>query len=86
MFMLSLSHEVRFEPMLAVLTGAVLSQVGYAPDEVTELSGVLERAIAGALADGGRDCQVAFRAHNGELHLELTSDGGAGWRTSKPLP
>jgi hypothetical protein len=47
---------------------------------------VLERAIASALAAGGRDCQVAFSAWNGELHMEFTSDGGAGWRTSRPLP
>jgi hypothetical protein len=86
MFSLARPHEPRFDPMLADLTGAVLRHTGYAPDAVAELSGVLERAIASALAAGGRDCQVAFCARNGELHMEFTSDGGAGWRTSRPLP
>jgi len=86
MFSLARSHEPRFDSMLADLTGAVLRHAGYGPDAVSELSGVLERAVAGALANGGRDCQVAFSARNGELHMEFASDAGAGWRTSRPLP
>ena len=86
MFSLSLSHAPRLDSMLADLSGAVLRHAGYAPDAVSELSGVLERAIAGALANGGRDCQVAFSARNGELHMVLTSDAGTDWRTSRPLP
>jgi hypothetical protein len=85
-FVLSLSHEPHVDPMLADLTGAVLRHVGYAPDAVTELSGGLERAIAGARAHGGRDCQVAFRAHRGELHIEVACDAAGRWRTSRPLP
>ena len=35
---------------------------------------------------GGRECQVAFRAHAGELHIELRCDGGGEWSASRPLP
>jgi hypothetical protein len=85
-FSLALSHEPRFDRMLADLAAAVLRHVGYAPDEVSELIGVLQGAVAGALANGGRECRVGFRAHDGELHLALTFDDGAVWRASRPLP
>ena len=85
-FTLALAHEPRFDPMLADLAGAVLRHVGYAPEEVTELSGVIRQALSRVLANGRRECQVRFRAHECELHIELRSDAGAEWRTSRPLP
>jgi len=85
-FSLALAHEPRFDAMLADLAGAVLRYVGYAPDAVKELSGVLRQALSGVLANGGRECQMAFRAHDGVLHLELRSDAGGEWHTSRPLP
>jgi len=85
-FRLALSHETRFDPMLADLAGAVLRYIGYAQDASTELSGVFQRALTTTLAGGGREWQVAFRAHEGELHIELRSGAGAEWRTSRPLP
>jgi len=85
-FTLALAHEPQFDPMLADLAGAVLRHVGYAPDAITELSGVVRQALSRVLANGGRECQVAFRAHDGALHIELRSDAGAEWGTSWPLP
>jgi hypothetical protein len=85
-FSLALSHEPRFDPMLADLTAAVLRHVGYPPHEVSELIGVLQGAVAGALAGGGRECRVGFRARDGELHIALSFEDGAVWRTSRPLP
>jgi len=85
-FTLALAHEPRFDPMLADLAGAVLRHVGYAPEAVTELSGVIRQALSRVLANGGRECQVRFRAHDGALHIELRSDAGAEWRASRPLP
>jgi len=79
-------HEPQFDPMLANLAGAVLRHVGYSTDAVTAFSAVLQRALSTAVANGGRECQVAFRAHEGELHIELRCDAGAEWRTSSPLP
>jgi hypothetical protein len=85
-FTLALAHEPRFDPMLADLAAAVLRYVGYAPDVVKELSGGLREAVSGALANGGRECQVAFRAHDGVLHIELRSDAVDDWHASRPLP
>jgi hypothetical protein len=85
-FTLALAHEPRFDQMLADLAGAVLRHVGYGPDAVMELSGVVRQALSRVLANGGRECQVAFRAQDGALHIELRSDAGAEWRTSRPLP
>jgi hypothetical protein len=85
-FSLALSHEPRFDPMLAELTTAVLHHLGYSPGEVAELIGVIQGAIAGATANGGRDCQVAFRAHDGELHVAISFADGVEWRTSRHLP
>jgi hypothetical protein len=85
-FSLALSHEPRFDSMLADLATAVLCHVGYDAGEVRELIGVLQDAMARALASGGRACEVAFQAHEGELHLALTFDAAAEWRTSRPLP
>ena len=85
-FSLALSHEPRFDPMLADLAAAVLRHVGYDGGQVKELIGVLQDAMARARAGGGRACEVAFHAHDGELHLALTFDAAAEWRTSRPLP
>jgi hypothetical protein len=85
-FSLALSHDPRFDRMLADLTSAVLRHVGYPPEAVTELIGVLQNAMAGKLAAGGRECQVAFRAQDGQLRIGLTFDGGAQWCTVRPLP
>jgi hypothetical protein len=85
-FSLALSHEPHFDSMLADLTGAVLRHVGYPPDAIGELSGAVQHALARGLANGGHQCEVAFRAQAGELHIDLTIVPGSTWRTSKPLP
>ena len=85
-FSLALSHVPHFDSMLANLTGAVLRHVGYPPDAIGELSGAVQHALAHGLANGGRQCEVAFRAQEGELQIELTIVPGSTWRTSKPLP
>jgi hypothetical protein len=85
-FSLALAHEPRFDPMLTELTSAVLRHVGYPPEAVTELIGVLQGALATALDNGGRECQVAFRAQDGQLDIALTFDAGGEWRTVRPLP
>jgi hypothetical protein len=85
-FSLALSHEPRFDPMLADLATAVLRHVGYEAGDVSELIGVFQGAMTSALENGGRECEVAFHARAGELHLALTFDDGAEWRTSRHLP
>jgi hypothetical protein len=85
-FSLALSQEPRPDPMLAELATAVLHHVGYAQDDVSDLVATLERALAGAGANGCRRCEVAFQAHGGELQVALTLDDGVQWRTSRRLP
>jgi len=85
-FALQLSDETRFQGMLAELTSAVLGYVGYAAGAADELSGVLRKALADGHRRGRTRCDVRFRAGAGELHISVAYEGGAEWRTTRPLP
>jgi hypothetical protein len=85
-FALQLSDETRFEGMLTELTSAVLAYAGYAAAAVDELSGVLRKALADGHRRGRTRCDVRFRARSGELHISVAYEGGAEWRTTRPLP
>lgn len=86
LFALELSDEPHFEGMLAELTSAVLSYVGYGPPAVEELRGVLRAALAAGHSSGNTQCDVRFRALSGELQISVAYAGGAEWRTTRPLP
>jgi hypothetical protein len=85
-FALQLSDGPPFERMLAELTSAVLVHVGYAAAAVDELAGVLRKALADGHTRGRTRCDVRFRARSGELHISVAYEGGAEWRTTRPLP
>lgn len=86
LFALELSDEPPFEGMLADVTSAVLSHVGYGQPAVEELGGVLRAALAAGHVRGHTRCDVRFRARSGELHISVAYEGGAEWRTTRPLP
>lgn len=86
LFALELSDEPRFEGMLNDLTSAVLAHVGYAAAAVEELGSVLRTALAAGHRRGNTRCGVRFRAWSGELHISVAYEGGAEWRTTRPLP
>ena len=72
--------------MLADLAAAVLWFVGYPPEAVAELTALMSGALADGSASGRQQCRVAFRAHDGHLHIAVEYDGAAQWRTGRPLP
>jgi hypothetical protein len=86
LFALELSDEPHFEAMLQDLTSAVLSHVGYAPPAVEELGAVMRKALAAGQVSGRTRCDVRFRARSGELQISVAYEGGAEWRTTRPLP
>ena len=86
LFALQLSDEPPFEGMLAELSSAVLTHVGYAPPAVAELGGVLRKALADGHVSGHTRCHVRFRALSGEIQISVAYEGGAEWRTTRPLP
>jgi hypothetical protein len=91
-FALTLSDEapsarpLNTDAMLAELITSVLAYVGYAPDTVAELTAALRGALAAGAAQGSRQANLAFRAHDGELAITIAYDAGAEWRTTRPLP
>jgi hypothetical protein len=86
LFALELSDEPHFDGMLAELTAAVLTHVGYAPPAIEELRGVLRAALAAGQSNGSTHCDVRFRAWSGELQISVAYAGGAEWRATRPLP
>jgi hypothetical protein len=86
LFALELSDEAPFERMLGQLTVAVLAHVGYAPTAVEEIAARLRDAFTSGAAAGNQRCDVRFRAHAGHLHVLVSYQGGAEWRTTRPLP
>jgi len=84
-FELALPDQTDATVIVADLAAAVLGYVGYAPDAIADVSAKMGDAVAGA-ARGRHGCHVAFRVHDGELRIAVTSDGAAAWHTARPLP
>jgi hypothetical protein len=85
-FELALSEQSDSLAIVADLVAAVLGYVGYAPDAIEDLTVKTCGAVADTTARGRGGCRVAFRAQRGELHIAVTNDGSAAWRTARPLP
>jgi hypothetical protein len=85
-FALDLSDLAQFDPMLAEVARAVFVHVGYHPAAAGELTAALKAALLKEAAGAGRRCALRFEARGGELQIVVSCDGGAEWRTSRPLP
>lgn len=85
-FALDLSDPAQFDPMLAEVARAVFAHVGYAPDVSGQLSAALQGGLLEAGVGGRQRCTLRFEARAGELQMVVSCDGGAEWRTSRPLP
>jgi hypothetical protein len=70
---------------LEELTTNVLGHVGCSRDEVPELAGALEHALA-ADAGGARRCDVQFSVHGRTLKILVSSTGGRIWQISRSIP
>jgi hypothetical protein len=83
-FSLELSSQGVAASLVEELAAHVLEHVGCSRDEIPELAGALEQAVA-RNAFGERRCDVQFRAHNGKLEILVSSNGGRILQTSRPI-
>ena len=74
------------DAMIRDVTTAVLGYLGYPTDAVEEVTGTLRGVLTVGTAQQQHRCDVVFRAHDGQLQIAITCDGGAEWRTTRPLP
>ena len=86
MFRVALSDGAPFDAMVADIARTVLGHIGYAPDTIAELTRQLCGALARDAARGTREYHLAFRAHDGQLHIAAGYAGGVEWRDARPLP
>lgn len=73
-FMLRVSDETRFDRMLTDVAASILRHVGYATDTADGLVQLVHGVIEQGLGAGARQCEVRFRAGDGELHIAVVSD------------
>jgi hypothetical protein len=83
-FSLELSSQGVEASLVEELAAHVLEHVGCAREEIPELAGALEQAVA-RNAFGERRCDLQFRAHNGKLEILVSSNGGRIFQTSRPI-
>jgi len=83
-FSLELSSQGVEASVVEDLAAHVLEHVGCSRDDIPELAGALEQAVAGN-AFGERRCDVQFRAQNGTLEILVSSNGGRIFQTSRPI-
>jgi hypothetical protein len=76
----------RLDGMLTDLAAAVLGHVGYRGEGLMEITAVLREAITAGAAGRRHRCDVAFRAHAGELQVVVSCGGRPEWRTTLTLP
>jgi hypothetical protein len=83
-FSLELSSQGVEASLVEELAAHVLEHVGCSREEIPELAGALEQAVA-RNAFGERRCDVQFRAQNGKLEILVSSNGGRIFQTSRPI-
>ena len=83
-FSLELSSQGVEASLVEELAAHVLEHVGCSRDEIPELAGALEQAVA-RNAFGERRCDLQFRAHNGKLEILVSSNGGRIFQTYRPI-
>jgi anti-sigma regulatory factor (Ser/Thr protein kinase) len=83
-FSLELSSQGVEASLVEDLAAQVLEHVGCSREDIPELAGALEQAVA-RNAFGERRCDVQFRAHNGRLEILVSSNGGRIFQTSRTI-
>jgi anti-sigma regulatory factor (Ser/Thr protein kinase) len=83
-FSLELSSQGVEASLVEELAAQVLEHVGCSRDDIPELTGALEQAVA-RNAYGERRCDVQFRAHDGRLEILVSSNGGRIFQTSRTI-
>jgi hypothetical protein len=87
LFALELSEDARrLDGMLTDVAAAVLGHVGFSGEGVNRITAGLREALAAGAAGRQARCDVAFRAHAGELQIVVSCSGRPEWRTTVPLP
>ena len=66
------------------LTSNVLGHVGCSPDDVPELAGAIEHALA-ADTRGARRCDLQFSVRGRTLKILVSSPGGEVWQISRSI-
>ena len=85
LFTLRLPDEAGLDGMLRDLMASVFRHLGYAAAAIDELTDEVRAGIAGERA-AGVAYDVRFRAHDGRIHVIVSRDGRASFRTSRLLP
>ena len=83
-FSLELSSQGAAASLVEELAVQVLAHVGCSREDIPELAGALEKAVA-KTAYGERRCDVQFRAQSGRLEILVSSNGGRILQTSRPI-
>jgi hypothetical protein len=86
LFALKISHQPRFDAMLAEIAGHVLAHAGYGQPEAEEILDQFRAALDKVAAEGARDCDVEFRADGGQLSISVSHEHGRAWRFARALP
>ncbi len=60
----------------------IFRHVGCDPERADGLRGAVERAAEPSALGGVRRCDVQFRAHDGQLDVLVSSNGGRVWQTT----
>ena len=85
-FRVDLSDGPAFDAMVADIARTVLGHAGYKADTIAEITRQLRDALGARAAGGSRECHLAFRAEDGQLHIAAGRDGGVEWHTARALP
>jgi len=84
-FSLHLAEGVRFDEMLRDLTDSVLRHVGYSAEAIAGIVDEMRSRVTAARRRG-MGCDVAFRAHGGNLEILVSQGGESVYRTLHHLP
>jgi hypothetical protein len=87
LFALDVPEDARcLDGMLTDVAAAVLGHVGYTGERLAEVTASLRDALAAGTRARRHRCDVAFRAHAGELQIVVSCGGRPEWRTKLALP
>ena len=84
LFEIELSGPVPSRDLLSDLACQVFEQAGCSSADLPAIVDALQSAVAGCAAAGEVSCGLRFRAHAGELEIDVTSSGGGRiWHASR---